>query len=304
VDGWSSEWYPDLVYDNHTVEPPATPEEGYYLSADLAEKAIRFVSDAKAVAPQKPWFMYFCPGCAHAPHHVFKDWADRYRGRFDEGYEAIRAGILANQKRIGLLADDVELSPINPHGEPELTGPLPDVPESVSVNIRRRSYTIAAAVVIDTPEAEGVVFAHGGVAGGHSLYIKDAKLHYVYNWLGEKVQAVSSPSQIPTGTHVLTAEFKKTGDDPATHSAVGHAHPLRGHGSGGRRRDHDPAGQLLPDRGRPLRRARQRLGGGRLRRSVPVRRRHDRSRHCRCQRRPLRRPREGGAGLHRPRLSL
>jgi arylsulfatase A-like enzyme len=119
----TNQWYPDLVYDNHTVDPPATPEQGYHVSADLADKAIQFVRDAKAVAPQKPWFMYFCPGCAHAPHHVFREWADRYRGRFDEGYEAIRAGILANQKRLGLLPADVELSPINPHGEPDVTGP-------------------------------------------------------------------------------------------------------------------------------------------------------------------------------------
>jgi len=532
--GETHQWYPDLVYDNHTVDPPASPEQGYHLSADLADKAIRFVRDAKAVAPQKPWYMYFCPGCAHAPHHVFKEWADRYRGRFDEGYEAIRAGILANQKRMGLLPNDVELSPINPHGEPDVTGPggqpwpqldfvrpwdslndderrlfvrmaevyagfvsytddqigrfidylaeseqldntiivvvsdngasgeggpngsfnenkffnnvpdtieanlarlddlgnptaynhyntgwawaldtpfpywkrfagyeggvadplivswpagitargevrdqyvhavdvvptlyellgveppnvlngwtqspiegrsfapsfadpkapgrdtqffsmlgmralyhqgwlatalhpplsgwsrfdedvwelydlrtdrtqlhnvaaekpalleelkglwfyyagvykgLPlddrtaleimtsprpepgeprgryiyypdtaDVPESVAVNIRGRSYTIAAAVSIGTPEAEGVLFAHGGVAGGHSLYVKDGRLHYVYNWLGERVQTVSSPEPVPTGTHVLTAEFQKTGDDPDTHSAVG-----------------------------------------------------------------------------------
>jgi arylsulfatase A-like enzyme len=121
--GETHQWYPDLVYDNHTVEAPATPEEGYHLSADLADKAIRFVRDAKSVAPQKPWFMYFCPGCAHAPHHVFKEWADRYKGKFDEGYEAIRSTILANQKQMGLLADDVELSPINPHGEPDLTSP-------------------------------------------------------------------------------------------------------------------------------------------------------------------------------------
>jgi arylsulfatase len=532
--GETHQWYPDLVYDNHTVDPPATPEQGYHLSADLADKAIRFVRDAKAVAPQKPWYMYFCPGCAHAPHHVFKEWADRYRGRFDEGYEAIRAGILANQKRIGLLPNDVELSPINPHGEPDVTGPggqpwpqldfvrpwdslndderrlfvrmaevyagfvsytddqigrfidylaeseqldntiivvvsdngasgeggpngsfnenkffnnvpdtieanlarlddlgsptaynhyntgwawafdtpfpywkrfagyeggvadpliiswpagitargdirdqyvhavdivptlyqllgveppdvlngwtqnpiegrsfapsftdtrapgrdtqfysmlgmralyhqgwlattlhppisgwshfdedvwelydlrtdrtqlhnlaaekpalleelkglwfynagvykgLPlddrtameimtsprpepgeprgryiyypdtaDVPESVAVNIRGRSYTIAAAIGIDTPEAEGALFAHGGVAGGHSLYVKEGRLHYVYNWLGERIQTVSSPDPIPTGTHVLTAEFQKTRDDPDTHSAVG-----------------------------------------------------------------------------------
>jgi arylsulfatase A-like enzyme len=532
--GETNQWYPDLIYDNHQVDPPGKPEEGYHLSADLVDRAIEFVRDAKAVTEDKPWFMYFCPGCGHAPHHVFKEWSDRYRGRFDQGYEAIRQEILANQKRIGLLPDDAELSPINPHGEPAATGPdgqpwpaldfvrpwdslsdderrlfarmaevfagfvsytdaqigrlvdfledsgqldntiivvvsdngssgeggpngsfnenkffngipddveqnlarldelggptsynhyntgwawafdtpfpywkrfagyeggvadplivawpkgvtarsevrhqylhavdivptlyemlgieppdvlkgytqspiegdsfaasftdpdapgretqfysmlgmralyhegwlattlhppisgwghferdvwelydlrsdraqtrnvaaehperveelkglwfyyaglfkgLPlddrtaleiirsprpqpgrpreryvyypgtaDVPESVAVNIRRRSYTIAAGVRIDTPEAEGVLFVHGGVGGGHSLYIKDGRLHYVYNWLGEQIQTVSCPDVIPTGTHVLSAEFKKTGDDPATGSATG-----------------------------------------------------------------------------------
>ena len=122
--GETNQWYPDLVYDNHTVEPPATPEEGYHLSADLADKAIEFVRDAQVVNPDKPWFMYFCPGCAHAPHHAPTEWSDRYEGRFDEGYEAIRETILARQKEMGLLPDDTELSPINPHGEPDgVTGP-------------------------------------------------------------------------------------------------------------------------------------------------------------------------------------
>ena len=116
--GESSQWYPDLVYDNHPIEQPYLPEEGYHLSKDLADRAIEFIQDAKTVAPDKPWFTYFCPGCAHAPHHVFKEWADRYRGRFDMGYEEIRKEILANQKRMGLLPESVELSPINPHGEP------------------------------------------------------------------------------------------------------------------------------------------------------------------------------------------
>ena len=96
-----------------------------------------------------------------------------------------------------------------------------DVPEMVAVNIRRRSYTIAAGAVIDTPDAEGVLFAHGGVTGGHSLYIKDRKLHYLYNWLGEKFQKVTSEIEISAGRHAFTAEFVKTGDDPQTMSAVG-----------------------------------------------------------------------------------
>jgi arylsulfatase len=121
--GEMNQWYPDLVYDNHPVNPPALPEEGYHLAKDLVDRSLEFIRDAKAVAPDKPWFLYFCPGAGHAPHHVAKEWADRYRGKFDLGYEAIRPGILANQKRLGIMPADVELSPINPHGEPAAKGP-------------------------------------------------------------------------------------------------------------------------------------------------------------------------------------
>ena len=530
----TNQWYPDLTYDNHPVEPPYSPEEGYHLSKDLVDKAIEFIRDAKTVAPDKPFFMYFCPGCAHAPHHVFKEWADEYKGKFDMGYEAIREGILVNQKKLGILPEDVGLSPINPHGEPGIKSPdgkpwplldwvrpwdslnddekrlfirmaevyagfvsytdneigrlidyleesgqldntiivvvsdngasaeggpngsvnenklfnnIPDtieenikhidelgstmtynhycsgwawafdtplpywkrfagyeggtadmclvawpqgisaqnavrhqyihaidlvptiydlldieppkvlkgylqnriegesfkssiddpsapeketqfysmlgqraiyhqgwlantvhpplsgwgnyardvwelynlkedrsqmnnvadqypdkleflkgvwgfsagvynglplddrtpleilnvprpqpskprdryiyypntagVSESVSVNIRGRSYGIAAGVIVASTEAAGVLFAQGHFLGGHSLYIKEKKLHYVYNWLGEDIQKVASNVEISTGRHVFTAEFKKTGQDPQTKSALG-----------------------------------------------------------------------------------
>ena len=532
--GETNQWYPTLIYDNHPVEPPYTPEEGYHLSKDLVDKAIEFIQDAKVVAPDKPFLMYFCPGAGHAPHHVFKEWADKYKGKFDMGYEAIRETILANQKKLGILPESAELSPINPHGEPEVKSPdgkpwpmldwvrpwdslnddekklfirmaevyagfvsytdneigrlldyleesgqldntiiivvsdngasgeggpngsvnemkffnnIPDtieenikyldelgstktynhyctgwawafdtpfpywkrfagyeggtadiclvswprgittqgearhqyihaidivptvydllgielpevlkgyvqspiegesfkrstddpnvpgketqfysmlgqraiyhqgwlantvhppisgwgnfahdiwelynlsedrsqmnnvadqhpgrlellkgawsfyagvykglplddrsaleivsierpqmskprnrylyypnaaeVPESVSVNIRGRSYTIAAGVIVDMIDAEGVLFAQGHAMGGHSLYIKDKKLHYVYNWLGEDIQKVTSNVEIGTGRHAFTAEFNKTGQDPQTRSALG-----------------------------------------------------------------------------------
>jgi arylsulfatase len=112
--GETSQWYPDLVYDNHPVEQPCLPEDGYHLSTDLADRAIEFVSDAKQIAPDKPFFMYFCPGVAHAPHHVAREWADHYKGRFDEGYEAIRERTLARQKEMGIVPPDTELSPMNP----------------------------------------------------------------------------------------------------------------------------------------------------------------------------------------------
>jgi len=121
--GETNQWYPDLTYDNHPVDPPYSPAEGYHLSKDLTDKGIEFVRDAKSIAPDKPWFMYLAPGAGHAPHHVAPEWSDRYKGRFDAGYEAIRPEILAAQQRMGLLGDDVQLSPINPHGEPDATGP-------------------------------------------------------------------------------------------------------------------------------------------------------------------------------------
>ena len=115
--GETDQWYPELIYDNHPVEAPATPEDGYHLSADLADKAIEFIRDSKVVAPDKPWFSYFCPGAGHAPHHVFKEWADRYAGRFDMGYESYREIVLANQKKLGVVPPDTELSPMNPYAD-------------------------------------------------------------------------------------------------------------------------------------------------------------------------------------------
>ena len=119
--GETDQWYPDLVYDNHPVEPPGTPEDGYHLSKDLADKTIEFIRDSKVIAPDKPWFTYLCPGAGHAPHHVFKDWADKYAGRFDMGYEQYREIVLAKQKELGIVGPDTELSPVNPYAD--VTGP-------------------------------------------------------------------------------------------------------------------------------------------------------------------------------------
>lgn len=113
--GETDQWYPDLVYDNHPVEPPATPEDGYHLSKDIADKTIEFIRDAKVIAPGKPWFSYVCPGAGHAPHHVFKEWADKYAGKFDMGYELYREIVLENQKKLGIVPSDTELSPVNPY---------------------------------------------------------------------------------------------------------------------------------------------------------------------------------------------
>jgi arylsulfatase A-like enzyme len=120
----TNQWYPDLVYDSHPVDQPRSPEEGYHLTEDLTDKALEFIKDARAVAPEKPFMLYYAPGACHAPHHAPKEWIEKYKGRFDAGYEAMREQTLSTQKELGIVPQDTELPPINPIGTPETrTGP-------------------------------------------------------------------------------------------------------------------------------------------------------------------------------------
>ncbi len=124
----TNQWYPDLVHDNHPVEQPSSPEEGYHFSADITDKALEFIRDAKAIAPERPFFMYFCPGACHAPHHAPKEWADNYKGKFDMGYERYRELVLERQKQMGVVPENTALSPINPIGTPNETKSPTGVP--------------------------------------------------------------------------------------------------------------------------------------------------------------------------------
>ena len=119
----TNQWYPDLVYDNHPVDQPKSPDEGYHLTEDLTDKALEFIKDAKVIAPDKPFFLYYAPGAAHAPHHAPKEWIDKFKGRFDMGYEAMREQTLARQKQTGhrpgrhrAAADQPDRHAGDPHG--------------------------------------------------------------------------------------------------------------------------------------------------------------------------------------------
>jgi len=112
--GDTHQYYPDLVRDNSQTEPEKTPEEGYHLTPDLVSRAKAMIADSKQVAPNKPFFMYFCPGAMHAPHHVPKEWADKYKGKFDAGWDAYREQVFAKQKELGILPSSAELSRHDP----------------------------------------------------------------------------------------------------------------------------------------------------------------------------------------------
>jgi arylsulfatase A-like enzyme len=112
--GDTSQWYPELVYDNHQVEPPATPEEGYHLTEDLVDKSMQFIADARQIDPDKPFYLHLCFGAAHAPHHVATEWADKYAGQFDDGWDAYREKVFTRQKELGIVPADSELSRHDP----------------------------------------------------------------------------------------------------------------------------------------------------------------------------------------------
>ena len=109
----TSQYYPDLVCDNHFIDPPKTPEEGYHLSADLVDKAIDYIGDQKSCYPDKPFFCYLSFGAMHAPHHAPREYIERYKGRFDEGWDVYRQRVFEKQKEIGLIPQNTELTEHN-----------------------------------------------------------------------------------------------------------------------------------------------------------------------------------------------
>jgi arylsulfatase len=114
IGGETNQWFPSLVEDNHYVDQPYLPEDGYHFSKDIADKAISFIRDSKQSQPDKPWYLWYCPGANHAPHHAPQDYIDKYKGMFDDGYEAYREWVLARMIERGILPEGTELTPINP----------------------------------------------------------------------------------------------------------------------------------------------------------------------------------------------
>lgn len=114
LQGDTNHWSPNLVRDNHYVDPPRPPHEGYHLTEDLADTAIRLVQDQKNAAPNRPFFLYFALGATHAPHHVAQSWVEPYRGRFDHGWEREREQVFARQLEMGIVPEGTTLTPRPP----------------------------------------------------------------------------------------------------------------------------------------------------------------------------------------------
>jgi arylsulfatase A-like enzyme len=110
IGGETNQYAPALYKDTVPVEPDRTPEEGYHFTEDMTDHAIDWIRQQKALMADKPFFVYFAPGATHAPHHVPKEWADKYKGKFDQGWDKVREEAFARQKKLGVIPKDAELT--------------------------------------------------------------------------------------------------------------------------------------------------------------------------------------------------
>ena len=112
LSGAAGQWDTLVTQDNKTIGVPEGKDgEPYYFPEDMTDQAIEWLNGVRAHDADKPWFMYYSTGCAHAPHHVAKEWADRFKGKFDDGWDAMREQVLARQKELGVVPENTELTP-------------------------------------------------------------------------------------------------------------------------------------------------------------------------------------------------
>lgn len=121
--GESSQWEPAVVENTVRVDP-SHGKEGYHFTEDMTNKAVTWMKQVHALTPDRPFFMYWAPGAAHGPHHIFKDWADKYKGKFDDGWDAMRERIYARQKQLGWIPQNTQLTP-----RPDTLSGWEDIPE-------------------------------------------------------------------------------------------------------------------------------------------------------------------------------
>src|SRR6476660_4455328 len=110
IGGETNQWYPAIYEGTTAIEPEKTPEEGYHFTDDMTNKAIKWARQQKALMPDKPFFIYFAPGACHAPHHVPKEWIEKYKGKFDQGWDKLREETLARQIKLGIVPANTQLT--------------------------------------------------------------------------------------------------------------------------------------------------------------------------------------------------
>ena len=133
IGGETNQSHPAIYQDTVPIEPDRTPEEGYHFTEDMTDQAIDWIRQQKSLMPDKPFFVYYAPGATHAPHHVRPEWSDKYKGKFDEGWDALREQAFARQKELGVIPPEAELTE-----RPEEIPAWDDMPEDLKPVLARQ----------------------------------------------------------------------------------------------------------------------------------------------------------------------
>ena len=227
IGGEAHQWYPSLYEGTNPIEVKKTPEEGYHLVPDMTDKAIDWIGQQKALIPDKPFFVYFAPGATHAPHHVPKEWADKYKGKFDQGWDKLREEIFARQKKLGVIPPDCQLT--KRHEEipawDAMQGDLKPVLirqmevyagflEYVDYHVGRLLDSLEAAGILDDTLVFYIIGDNGASAEG--------TLHGTYN----EMINFNGAAALETPEFLKARIDKLGGPESYNHYAVGWAHAM------------------------------------------------------------------------------
>ena len=226
--GGETNQYAPALYDGTTpIEPDRTPEEGYHLTEDMTDRAIDWIRQQKALMPDKPFFAYFAPGATHAPHHVPLEWSDKYKGRFDAGWDALREETFARQKELGVVPPEAELT-----DRPEEIPAWDDMPDDLKPVLARQMEVYAGFLEHTDHHVGRLVDALEDLE-----VLDDTLIYYIVGDNGASAEGT------PTGTFNETIPLNGAGDIETTefmaaridqfgtiaannHYAVGWAHAM------------------------------------------------------------------------------
>jgi arylsulfatase len=227
IGGEANQWYPSLYEGTTPVEVTKTPDEGYHLMEDMTDKALGWIGQQKALTPQIPFFIYFAPGATHAPHHVPKEWADKYKGRFDAGWDALREETFDRQKKLGVIPADAELT-----ARPKEIPAWNDMPEALKPVLRREMEVYAGWLEYADHHVGRVIDALDKL---HLL--DDTLVYYIIGDNGASAEGTlngtyneminfNGAEQLETPEFLMERIDKLGGPEAYNHFAVGWAHAM------------------------------------------------------------------------------
>jgi arylsulfatase A-like enzyme len=227
IGGEAHQWYPSLYEGTTPVEVKKTPEEGYHLMDDMTTKAINWIGQQKALIPDKPFFVYFAPGATHAPHHVPTEWADKYKGKFDQGWDKLREETFARQLKLGVIPPDSKLTP-----RPPQIPAWDDMPVELKPVLIRQMEVYAGFLEYADHHVGRLVDALEGLS-----ILEDTLIYYIIGDNGASAEGTlngtyneminfNGAAALETPEFLMERLDKLGGPESYNHYAVGWAHAL------------------------------------------------------------------------------